>query len=144
MSVTLQAAVHPGKDYTENWRSTKNQPKKSLRQFFQVTERSFTDKTEITGLKTVDWQQPLWRETTLLTDRAVQFATAQTYVFSASVLCLGGISSEPVEAWESKIIFFGNTLSQRFGSNRRRTNGIRGGKISQDLPHCKSSTRFKR
>ena len=32
LSVTLQAAVLLGKDYTENLRSTKNQPKKSLRQ----------------------------------------------------------------------------------------------------------------
>ena len=92
MSVTLQAAVHLGKDYTENLRSTKNQPKKSLRQLFQVTERLITDQTEIIGLTTIDWQQPMWRETTLLTDRAVQFATAKTYVFSDSVLCLGGIS----------------------------------------------------
>ena len=30
MSVTLQAAVHFGKDYTENLRSTKNQPLKSF------------------------------------------------------------------------------------------------------------------
>ena len=32
MSVTLQAAVHLGKDYTENLRSTKNQPLKSAKQ----------------------------------------------------------------------------------------------------------------
>ena len=94
MSVTLQAAVHLGKDYTENLRSTKNQPKKSLRQLFQVTERLITEQTEITGHTTIDWQQPLWRETTLLTDRDVQFATAKTYVFSYSVICLGGISTE--------------------------------------------------
>ena len=93
MSVTLQAAVHLGEDYTENLRCSKNQPKKSLRQFFfQVTERLTTDQTEITGLTTIDWQQPMWRETNLPTDRAVQFATATTYVFSDSVLCLGGIS----------------------------------------------------
>ena len=48
----------------------------------------------------------MWRETTLLTGRAVQFATAKTYVFSDSVLCLGGISDEPVQAWESKIQWF--------------------------------------
>ena len=34
----------------------------------------------------------MWRETTLLTDKAVQFAIAKTYVFSDSVLCLGGIN----------------------------------------------------
>ena len=100
MSVTQQAAVHLGKDYTENLRSTKNQPLKSLKQLFLVTERLITDQTEITGLTTIDWQQPIWRETTLLTDRAVHFAAAETFVFSDSVLCLRGISDEPVEAWE--------------------------------------------
>ena len=46
MSVTLQPSVHLGKDYRENLRSTKNQPKKSLRQLFQVIERLITDQTE--------------------------------------------------------------------------------------------------
>ena len=100
--VTLQGAVHLGKDFTDKFRSTKNQPKKSLRESFQVTERWITDQTEIPGLTTIDWQQPLWRETTLLTDRAVQFATDKTYISSDSVLCLEGISTEPVQAWESK------------------------------------------
>ena len=45
----------------------------------------------------------MWRETTLLTDRAVPFAIAKTCVFSDSVLCLGGISTEPVQAKKSKI-----------------------------------------
>ena len=45
----------------------------------------------------------MWKEPTLSTDRAVQFATAKTYVFSHPVLGLGGISDEPVKTWESKI-----------------------------------------
>ena len=48
----------------------------------------------------------MWKETTLLTDRDAQLATAKTYVFSDSVLCLGGISDEPVEAWEGRIKWF--------------------------------------
>ena len=43
MSVTLQAAVHLGTDYTEKLRTTKNEPKKPLRQLFRVTERLITD-----------------------------------------------------------------------------------------------------
>ena len=43
MSVTLHAAVHLGQDYTENLRSTKNQPLKSVRHLFQTTERLITD-----------------------------------------------------------------------------------------------------
>ena len=52
MSATLQAAVHLGVDNTGNLRSNTNQSEKSLRQLFQVTERL------ITGLTTIDWQQP--------------------------------------------------------------------------------------
>ena len=81
----------------------------------------------ITGVTTIDWRQRVWRETTLLTDRAVQFATTKTNVFSDSVLCLGGFSTEPVKAWESKIkcFFFETRYSKRIGSDRRVTNGIR-------------------
>ena len=113
-------AVHLGKDYTEILGSTKNQPKKSLRHLFQVTQRLITDQTEITGLTTIDWQHPMWRETTLLTDRAVQFATAKTYDFSDSVLCLGGISTEPVKAWESRIKWF---LETRYLKDLDRIDG---------------------
>ena len=73
-----------------------------------MTRKLITDRIEITGITTIDWQQLIWRkrETTLLTDKAVQFATAETCVFSDSVLCLGRISPEPVKAWESKIKWF--------------------------------------
>ena len=50
MSVTFQAAVHLGTDFTENLRPTKNQTKKSLRQLFHVTWKLVTDQTEITGI----------------------------------------------------------------------------------------------
>ena len=113
LSAAQKAAVHLGTDFTENLRSTRNQPKKSLRQLFQLTQKLITDQTEITGITTIDWQQPMWRETTLLTDRAVQFATAKTYVFSDSVLCLGGISTEPVKAWESMIKWFMETFFEK-------------------------------
>ena len=90
-------------DFTENLRSTKNQPKKSFRLLFQVTQKLITDQTETTGITTNDWRQPMWTETTLLTDRAVEFATAKTDVFSDSVLCLGGTSTEPVKAWKARL-----------------------------------------
>ena len=124
MSVTLQAAGHVGTDYTEIFRSARNQSKKSFRQLFQVTRKLITDRTEITGLTTIDWQQLMLREreTTLLTDKAVHFATAETCVFSDSVLCLGGISPEPVGAWESKIRWF---MESRYFSGTRVENFTR-------------------
>ena len=75
MSVALQAAVHFSTDCTENLRS------ESLRQLFQLTQKLITDRTEITGITTIDWRQLVWREMTLLTGRAVQFAIAKTFVF---------------------------------------------------------------
>ena len=51
MNVTLQAAVHLGRDYGE-LRFTKNQLLKSVEQLFQVTERLVKDQTEMSGLFT--------------------------------------------------------------------------------------------
>ena len=119
-SVTLQAAVHLGQDYTGHLRSIKNQPFKSVRQLFQTTERLITDQMEITGLSTIDWKQPMWRETTLLCDRAVQIANSKTYVFSDSVLCLGNISVKPVESWEDRIKWF---LETRYLKDLDRIDG---------------------
>ena len=82
MSVTLQAAVHFGEEYTENLRST------NKRLIKDRTNNFWTDHDSLAAAY-------VERETTLLTERAVQFATAQTYAFSDSVL--------PVKAWESKI-----------------------------------------
>ena len=106
MSVTLQAAVHLGRDYSLNLRSVKNQSSKSVDQFFRTTEKLIKEQTEITGLSTLNWDQPMWRESSLLRDRVVRIMTSKTYVFSDSVLCLGGISREPVQAWKDKIKWY--------------------------------------
>ena len=49
MSVTLQAAVHLGRDYSLNLRSVNNQSSKSVEQLFRTTEKSIKDQTEIAG-----------------------------------------------------------------------------------------------
>ena len=84
----------------------KNQPSKSVEQLFRTTEKLIKDQTEIAGLSTIDWDQPMWRESSLLCDRAVEIMKSKTYVFSDSVLCLGGISPEPVQAWKDKIKWY--------------------------------------
>ena len=113
MFVTLQAAVHLGKDYSENLHSIKNQPKRKLKQFFNATEKLIRDQKEMTGIPVIDWQQFVWQRTILLTDKAVQFATAKTYVFSKSVLCMGGISSDPVKAWKERTDWFTDSRQYR-------------------------------
>ena len=84
MSVTLQAAIHLGQDYTENLQSTKNHPLKSVRQLFQTTERLIRDQAEITRFSRIDWKSLLWRETSLLCDRAVLIANSKIYVGALS------------------------------------------------------------
>ena len=59
MSVTLQAAVHLGQDCSQNLRSTKNQPLKSVKQLFRTTEKLIKDQMEIKGLSTLDWNQAI-------------------------------------------------------------------------------------
>ena len=106
MSVTLQAAVHQGKDYTVNLRSIQHQPLKSVKQLFRTNEKLIKDQVRVTGLFTIDWNQPMWRESSLLCDGAVHIIKCKTYVFADSVLCPGGISDEPVKVWESRIKWF--------------------------------------
>ena len=62
MSVTLQAAVHLGQEYSKNLRSINNQPLKSVKQLFRTTEKLIKDQVEITGLSTIDKDQSMWRE----------------------------------------------------------------------------------
>ena len=68
-----------------------------------MTERLIKDQTEIIGLTSIDFEQPSWRSTTLLCDKAIEITNAETYRFSDSVQRLGGISDQPIEAWKNKI-----------------------------------------
>ena len=72
----------------------------------RVTEKLIKDQREITGLTTIDYKQPTWRSTTLLCDKAVEITNAKTHVFADSVLCLGGISTDSVQAWENRIKWY--------------------------------------
>ena len=125
-SVTLQAAVHLGQDYSQNLRSIQNQPSKCVEQFFRTTEKLIKDQVEITGLSTIDWNHLMWSESSLLCDKAVHIMKSKTYVFAHSVLCLGSICDQPAQAWKNKIKWYlERRYLQRCGPNRRGTDGIR-------------------
>ena len=53
MSATLDAAVHLGKDYLENFHSTKNQTRRTIRQLFDVSQKLVTDQTKIQGISKI-------------------------------------------------------------------------------------------
>ena len=90
----------------EKWRFTKNRLLESVKQLFQVPEKLIMDQAEIGGLTTIDCQEPTWRLTNLQCDKAIEITNAQTEVFADSVLCLGSISDQPVEAWKNKIKWY--------------------------------------
>ena len=92
--------------FLKNLRSVKNQSSESVKHLFRTTEKLIKDQKEIAGLSTIDWNQLMWRESSPLCDRAVQIMKSKTCGFSDSVLCLGGISTEPFQACESKIKWF--------------------------------------
>ena len=78
MSVTLQAAVHLGRDYSMNLRSVKIQSSKSVEHLFRTTEKLVKEQTEIAALSTVDLKQPTWRESSLSCDRVVRIMNSKT------------------------------------------------------------------
>ena len=117
MSVSLQAAVHLGNDYAENLHSIKNQPKRTLKQLFNVTEKLIRDQKNISGIPVINWQQLVWQRRTVHTDNAVQFATAKTYVIS---------SGQPPKRMEGEDwLVYEFTSIQRIGTNRRGADGVR-------------------
>ena len=126
------SCVHLGKDYTENLRSTKNQPWKCVRQLFQTTERLIKDQTEIIGLSTIDWKQPMWRETCVMCDRVVHIANSKTCVFADSVLCLGSLSDRPVEAWKTRSKRYLESRCLKVWIESTGSRWSSSGKISQD------------
>ena len=130
MSVTLQAAVQHGKDYSENLHSIKNQPKRTLKHLLKVTEKLIKDQT---GIPVIKWQQPMWQGTALLIDKAVLFATAKTCVFSDSVLWMWGNSSDSVKAWKGEdYLVYEFMWIQRIWSNPTESRWSSSGKISQN------------
>ena len=86
----------------------------------------------------------MWRESSLLCDRAVRIMKSQTYVFSDSVLCLGDISPEPVQAWIDKNKWY---LETRYLKELNRIDGQLvefDWKNSQFSLHWEFLLRFKR
>ena len=126
LNVTPQAAVHLGRDYLENLRFTKNPLLKSVKQLVQVTEKLIKDQTETSGLTSIDCEEPTWRSTTPLCDKAIEITNAKTCVFTDSVPCLESIIDQPAEAWKNKIKWhLEKSLSQRSESNWWRADGAR-------------------
>ena len=111
-------------------RFNKNELLKSVNQLIQVTEKLIEDQTEINDLTTIVYRELTWRSTSSLCDNAFEITNAKSYVFADSVLRLGSMRDQLVEAWKNKIKWhLGKPLSKRSDSDRWRADGIRVEKI---------------
>ena len=88
--------------FMDNLRFVKNHFGSSLKKLFKETGKLIKDQKEINGVTTIDYREYKWSATSLLCDRIHQISNAKTYVFADSVLCLGGFSENPNEAWKEK------------------------------------------
>ena len=60
-----------------NLRLAKNQLLKSMKQFFQMTDKLIEDQREIGNLTTIDCKEPTWSATSFLCDTAFESLNAQ-------------------------------------------------------------------
>ena len=73
-------------------------------QFFNVTGKLISDQHEITGIRTIDFQDATWMQTSLLHEKAYRFTNAKTYVFSNSVCsAFGKVGDDPIANWKRQI-----------------------------------------
>ena len=85
----------------------------------------------------------MWRQSSLLCDRAVRIMKSKTHVFADSVLCLGGIILHQSKLGKTE---FNGILDTRYLKDLDRIDGEPmelEWNISQDSLHWELSTRFK-
>ena len=58
---------------------------------FDISAKLVTEQDEISGLETIGWEKHSWKYLSLIGDeRIINLQSTKVYVFSDSVLCLGG------------------------------------------------------
>ena len=95
---------------------------------FDISSRLVSEQEEISGLKTLDWENHSWKYLSLIGDeRVINLQRTKVYVFSDSVLCLGKILEPPIERCMGTKIGMVQIISclEKLWQNRRWANGIR-------------------
>ena len=88
MNATLKAAIHLGNDHDLNLRNVKNFSWRTTGQLLGDVEKLISGQTETTCINLIDSKDLWWISTSLLHSRTHQYATANSFVFSDSVLRL--------------------------------------------------------
>ena len=105
MSVTMEASVFVGKNYLSNCHSIVNTKDLTLKHMFDISAKLVSKQDEISGVKTIDWENHSWKYFLIGEERIINLQRTKVYVFSDSVLYLGKIHEKPPsnDAWEQKL-----------------------------------------
>ena len=112
---------------------------------FEIYEKLIVEQSyEIFGVSQISWESSSWKQLSLVNgEEVISLSHAKVDVFSDSVLCLGKINQNPTSntVWERQLSWFKDS------SQYRTLDTIDGEpmefewNISQDSPHCSSSTK---
>ena len=144
MSLTLEASVFMGMNYSDNLHSIKNTGQNlTLKQMFEISEKLILEQSdEIFG--SVSNQLGKFSMETIIfgqDEEVISLSHAKVHVFSDSVLCLGKVNQYPTSntVCEQQLSWFKE-------SSQYRTLDTSDGEpmefewnISQDSPHCTST-----
>ena len=117
-----------------------------MKQVFDISAKLVSEQDEISGVKTIEWENYSWKYLTSIGDeRVIHLQRTKVYVFSDSVLCLRKIFENPQsnDAWEERLGWF--KTSQEYSN----FDGIDGKpmqfewNISQDSICCSSVKKSK-
>ena len=116
MSVTLESAVFMGKNYLDNRHSITNTKDLTLKHMLDFSARLVSEQDEISGVKTIGWENYSWKYLSLIGDeQVISLQRTKVFVFSDSVLCLGKIFENPQsnDAWEQRLGWFKSSQEYR-------------------------------
>ena len=72
MTVTMESAVFMGKNYLNNCQSIVNTTDLTLKKMFDISTRLVSEQNEISGLKTIGWENHSWKYLSLMVTKSHQ------------------------------------------------------------------------
>ena len=78
MTATLRAAIHLGQDYEANLPYVKSNQWNSVGQLFREIGKLISDQNEITGIRTIEFQDAPWMSTSLIVRKGLSVHQLQS------------------------------------------------------------------
>ena len=101
------------KNYSDNLHSIKSTKDLTMKQMFDISEKSVSEQDEIYGVNTINWESSSWKHLSLIGDeQVINLQRTKVYVFSHSVLCLGKIHEDPNQTLHGNKDWSGSKVHQ--------------------------------